>query len=214
MNEKSMANEWLVRATFYELLAQSFLYPSEVLVAAVGSGDYAQAAREIGVALGHAAGSWDDILDELDAYEACDQQTLFHQLRVEYTRLFIGAPVPVVSPYGGIWQARAEGTEPLLFIGSETLAVERIMRSAGVGNHQGHKEPLDHIGSELEFLQYLCLVLAGVEPAHEQAEVSEAVYHDFVAKHIRNWSSDFANAVLAQSAEPFYCAAAHLLRYL
>lgn len=227
MNENNATNDWLMRAAFYELLAKSFLYPAKSLAEAVVSGDYADAAKEICLELEPKAApegegmpegvfekesnSLSDLLDGLGIYRGRDPEELLHELRIEHTRLFIGTRRPVVSPYGGVWEARKNGAEPLLFLSNEALAVEQIMRAVGIGSPQGIKEPLDHIGSELEFLQYLCLVLAGVEPAHEKAEISEVGYREFVSKHVRNWNRDFANAVIANSESPFFQAAARLL---
>jgi TorA maturation chaperone TorD len=209
----------MARAVFYELLAKSFLYPAASLAEAVANGDYAEAAGEVCIALGEEGGplgdgALGDALEGLAVYGGRDHDALLHELRIEHTRLFIGAPGPVISPYGGIWRAQRYGAAPVLFVSNEALAVEQAMRSAGIGNPQGSKEPLDHIGSELEFAQYLCLVLAGAERPHEKAELSEAGYREFVSKHIKSWNRDFADAVLAQSESPFFQAAARLLMHV
>jgi TorA maturation chaperone TorD len=208
--------EWLNRAALYEILAMGFLATSHQLAEALASGEYAEAMGEITAANGLNDRAVIEAVNRLTAYfDGTSAEDLFHVLRVEYTFLFVGAPEPTVSPYAGVWWAREAGVEALLFVNKESMAVERFMRSCGIGQPEGTNEPLDHIGTELEFLQYLCMLAAGVAEPDALVEKPEggwpAVYNRFVEEHVQTWMPKFGIAVAQHTHEPFYRATADLL---
>ena len=143
---------------------------------------------------------------------------LLRSLRVEATRLFVGAPEPAVSPYEGVARALAEGARPLLFVNPRSMGVERFVRSCGLGRPEGANEPLDHVAAECELLSYLAS-LAGGAPAPAGAPCGaalpggspQAAYAAFLDAHARRWMPAFAAAVRAEARAPFYGAAARLL---
>ncbi|MDR2109498.1 MAG: molecular chaperone TorD family protein [Coriobacteriales bacterium] len=230
------AQTWINKAALYELLAQSFLLVTRELTEALANGEYAEALAEIGGANQLDAVVLKEAVEELAVYRGRDTDELFHELRVEYTHLFVGAPEPAVSPFAGVWWARNAGVQPLLFVNKESMAVERFMRSCGIGSREGTNEPLDHLGSELEFLQYLCLLradavaapaasepttaVAVVEPgaaasAEPSAPAAPAVpaqaYEDFYAVHFSTWVFEFAAKTVKEARVPFYRLAARAL---
>ncbi len=154
-NETAPSELWQVRATAWELLALSFRYPDEVLAGAVASGEWADAASEVAAALGL-------VLPESFAADARaaageEPEALLHALRAEATRLFVGAPDPVCSPYEGVWRAADDGVQALLFVNPHSMDVERFMKSCGLGRPEGTNEPLDHVSTECELLEHLAL---------------------------------------------------------
>lgn len=96
----SSENEmWPVRATAWELAAFSFRHPTHELARAITSGEWFDAACEIGDALGV-------ILPEdfgkglpspSSSIEKVDEDGFFHRLRAEATRLFMGPGEPACS---------------------------------------------------------------------------------------------------------------------
>ncbi|WP_255467240.1 TorD/DmsD family molecular chaperone [Raoultibacter phocaeensis] len=208
------AEEVCTLATAYELLAFSFRYPGAELADAVASGEWAEAAAEVAGALGLALPQgWDA---GLAAYAGQEPESLLHALRAEATRLFVGAPEPAVSPYEGVWRAADDGVQALLFVNPHSMAVERFMRSCGVGRPEGTNEPLDRIDAELELLQYLCMLDAGPAGAPEGAGPPEggwaAARERFLEEHALAWMPRFADKVAEESREPFFRAAAGLLK--
>ena len=200
-------------ATAYELLALSFRHPAPELAGAAASGGWADAAAEVAAALGLALpGRWDE---GLDGYASRDPEELLHALRAEATRLFVGAPGPAVSPYEGVWRAADDGVQALLFVNPHSMAVERFMKSCGLGRPEGTNEPLDHAATELELLQYLCMLECDTAEAPEGAGPPEgswaAARARFLDEHACAWMPRFAEAVAAESREPLYRAAAQLL---
>ena len=201
---------WHVRATAWELLALSFRYPNEELAEAIASGEWAEAAHEITSALGvrMRQGDGDDVSSE----------ALLRALRPEATRLFVGTPDAACSPYEGVWRAKADGVQALLFVNPHSMAVERFMHSCGLGQPEGTNEPLDHVATECELLEHLALRAAGVaapEGAPADADLPggspAAAYETFLAEHAQQWMPAFAEALVAETKLPFYRDAAHLL---
>ena len=160
---------WQVRAAAWELIALSFRYPDDTLAKAVCSGEWVAAAREIAEALGCRSDFECDAsryFGDAVATEAAAIDFL-HRLRAEATRLFVGAPAPVVSPYEGVWRAADDGVQALLFVSPHTMEVERFMRECGFVRPETENEPLDHIATEAELMEHLALRAAGIEAASE-----------------------------------------------
>lgn len=151
------ADVWQARAAMCELLALSFRYPEDkVLAEAIASGEWGEAADEIAGALG-LDWSADVAPGAAEAAALPDPADIQHELRPEATRLFVGAPQAVCSPYEGVWRATAEGVQPLLFVNPHSMAVERFCKACGLGRPEGTNEPLDAVWTELELLEYLTL---------------------------------------------------------
>ena len=209
---------WALRAAVCELLALSFRYPPAELSGAVASGEWADAAEEIAAALALELPESFAVDARVNAGE--DPEELLHTLRAEATHLFVGAPEPAVSPYEGVWRAADDGVQALLFVNPHSMAVERFCRSCGLGQPQGTNEPLDYVATELELMQYLCMLEAGIAAPVEDDPVptdlpggsAAAAYNQFMAEHILAWMPRFADEVAAEARMPFFRAAAALLK--
>lgn len=225
---------WPARTAAWELLALSFRYPDAVLVDAVVSGEWVEAAREIADVLGiplpegfgsvlarpgeEAEASSTHGPQPADRAAGLDAADELHALRSEATRLFVGSPQPLVSPFEGVHRAAQDGVQALLFVNPHSMEVERFMKACGLGRAGGANEPLDHMASECELLMHLGMQAAGV-PAPAGAPGQEALpggsassaYELFLQEHARAWMPAFAEQVRACSRHPFFCAAAELL---
>ena len=170
------ADLWQARAAMCELLALSFRYPEDkVLAEAIASGEWGEAADEIAGALGI---DWTAAAAPGAAEAAAlpDPDDIQKELRPEATRLFVGAPEAACSPYEGVWRAKAEGVQPLLFVNPHSMAVERFCKACGLGRPEGTNEPLDAVWTELELLEYLALrAAAGAAEAEGIAGDAAAV---------------------------------------
>lgn len=201
-----MQENWIGKAELFEALSLAYRYYDKDMAEAVSSGAYADAlcgAIEV-------AGLGDELASEvrelLAAYRGADVEQLFHALRKENTRLFVGAPHAAVSPYAGVWYAEDVGVQPVLFVNKESMAVERFMESCGAGRPEKTNEPLDHIAAELEFLEYLCLDRAGV--INKDADVvPDGSYESFYEERFISFAKRFAQAVAHASDEPLLLAA-------
>lgn len=151
------ADVWQARAAMCELLALSFRYPEDrVLADAVASGEWGEAAEEIAGAL-DLDWSADVAAGAAEGAAFDDPAELQRTLRAEATRLFVGAPEPAVSPYEGVWRAKDDGVQALLFVNPHSMEVERFCKACGLGRPEGTNEPLDAAWTELELLEYLAL---------------------------------------------------------
>lgn len=208
-NDMMHKETWQTRATAWELAALSFRYPETVLAEVVASGEWTEAAVEVAAALEV------ELPEDFGAgLAAGDPDALLHTLRAEATRLFVGAPDPVVSPYEGVHRAADDGVQALLFVNPHSMDVERFMKSCGLGRPEGTNEPLDHVATECELLQYLAALAAGVTPPEHvtldalHGGSPEAAYTTFLEEHAQTWLPHFAEAVTAETRHAFYRAAA------
>ena len=76
------SNVWLERAGLFELLAKSFSFPAFDLAAALASGEYSQASREVCHAWGITDVRLDALLERVDDKYAGDEDTALHALRI------------------------------------------------------------------------------------------------------------------------------------
>lgn len=202
---------WQVRAAAWELAALSFRYPGDGLAAAVASGEWDEAAAEVLHALPAAPHRGLPSARGSKA-EALAASELLHELRLEATRLFVGAPAPVVSPYEGVWRAPDDGAQALLFVSPPAMAVERFAKSCGLEQVEGSNEPFDHVSTECELLQYLSLrsldgACASLLPIGDSSEA----YVAFLSEHALVWMPAFAAAVASSTRCAFFRTAAAYL---
>ena len=208
--KKIPAETWHLRATACELLALSLRYPTPDLIEIVAHQDWVGAAREIAEVMGmKLPADWGDDLGEIE----------LHNFRAEATHLMVGAPTPVCSPYEGIWRAEDDGVQPLLFVNPHSMDVERFCKKCGLGQPKGTNEPLDHVATELELLQYLASIAAGIALPFEEGPAVEdfpgggagQAYAAFWVDHVMTWMPRFADKLAAESRIPYYKAVGQLL---
>lgn len=202
---------WRTRSTAWELAALSFSYPSEALCRAVSSGEWAEAAVEVASALGFSLPEGFETACACGSSATPEPEHALHVLRIEATRLFVGAPEPAISPYEGVWRSAADGAPALLFVNPYSTEVERFCRSCGLGRAEGTNEPLDHVATECELLEHLSFYAA---EAGGTAQMQAAAYRSFLKEHALVWMTGFADEVEREARIPFYRRAASFLRCL
>ena len=206
--------DWALRANVCEFLAFSLRYPKADFACVLASGEWSEAAAEIAEVLGV---SEDDLA--CPDFADVDEDALLRTLRVESTYLFVGERTPAVSPYEGVWRAQQDGVQPLLFVNPHSMAVERFCKACGLGRPEGTNEPLDHVATELELLQYLAALEAGIVEPVEGGVMADALpggsaaaaYEQFWADHVQKWMPGFAAALVEKARQPFYRSVATLL---
>ena len=209
--------------TAWELAALSLIYPTDDLAQALLSGEWAEAALEIagqlGLNLPEDFGTFED--DASDTYATADE--LRHALSVEATKLFIGTVNPEVTPYEGIWYANEKDIQALLYVNPKAMAVERFMKACGLGRPEGTNEPLDHVATECELLEYLALRAYTPEALGDEEALAEellpggsaaAAYQEFFNEHVVAWVPAFCEAVKEKARIAFFRDAADYLAAL
>ncbi len=204
------ADDWQLRATTAEFLALSLRYPTPELIDIVANQDWVGAAKEIAELYGATLPEgWGEDLGEVE----------LHAFRAEATHLMVGAPTPAVSPYEGVWRAADDGVQALLFVNPHSMEVERFCKKCGLGQPEGTNEPLDHVATELELLQYLASVAAGIVAPFEGGPAPEdfpaggvaQAYAAFMTDHVMVWMPRFAEKLAAEARTPYYKAVGQLL---
>ena len=196
-------------AAFFELLSLSFKCPDARFCEIVRSGEYRDAYLEIAGIVGLDQDVVDQTSRVLEDMEKREADELLHELRVEYTRLFVGAPHSVVSLSEGVWRARKRGdTVVLAVINNTTISVEQYMKSCGVFASKTNREPIDNIDTECDFMQYLLTKKAfsdNIERTPDQA------YAEFLREHMSGWVPGFAEQVEQATQLDWYKALAKSL---
>ena len=201
---------WQARAAAWELLALSLRYPDTVLTQAWASGEWAAAARELASTLGLT-------LPEDFGKETAGESNLpevLHGLRVEHTRLFVGAPDALISPYEGDWRASDDGVAALSFVNPHTRAVLRFMRACGLTTAGAANEPADSASNECELLQYLCALAAQQDTVAASFPTGSAAgaYAQFIEEHAAVWLPRFAAKTQREARHPLFGATAALMQ--
>jgi TorA maturation chaperone TorD len=119
-------------------------------------------------------------------------------LKLDYTRLFIGLEHMQAPPYASVYL----GQEKIMF-DLPTLEIRDLYRRYGLKSRTSHKEPDDHIGLELSFLQYLCMEAV----KSDNLEASDVLIQDmkhFLEGHLNKWLPDFVKSVKKHAETEFY----------
>lgn len=207
-------------AELYQLLALGFQDPTRELTEALADGSLASDAVAI---VGEFVEELkidglrvEGLLESAARLKALttggDVESVYHALATEYTRLFIGPRVPVVSPYETIHVDSDPEVQSLLFVGPSARSVLAAYRHAGIDMLEGVNEPPDHIATELEFAYYLSMQEATAREAQDEAELTRwhAARKSFELDHVCSWGVEFACQVEKLADVPFYSALAAL----
>lgn len=204
----------LDKAALCEMLSLSFRLPDRNLVRALAEGKFAETAMALSKACGLEKDAVNKAVRSLAGYEACSGSIddLLVRLNVEYTGLLVGAPIPRVSPYAGSWWAKERGMEPLFFVNERSRAIKGYMLDHGVVSKPQRNEPLDHIATMLEFLQYCYLASTGAVEAHSRDEVTLGTPCEFSTMFLVDWAPRFFKTIEDEAEEAFYRVAATIAR--
>jgi TorA maturation chaperone TorD len=126
---------------------------------------------------------------------------VFGELRLDYTRLFIG-PGKVLAPP---WESVYFDEDRLVFQ-EQTLQVRGWYRRFGLQVEKLYAEPDDHIGLELEFLSHLAqLGLAALEKQDEiEFKRLMKAQQQFLNQHPLKWISLWSQQVEEHAHIDFY----------
>lgn len=190
--EASASVSPLVRAEGYRLLAAAFGYPDV--------DEFSTLFREAAsVALATDQAQLASLAGRLLAAVDSD-------LAGEYNRLF--SQSVAVTPYETSYVAADKGVQ----LGR----LAALMEAFGVRSRGEERESPDHIGSELEFMAFLCVKEAShqTETRLEGQEAYAAVRQAqalFVQEHVGVWAPVFADRLRSATRHPFYALLADVL---
>lgn len=131
----------------------------------------------------------------------------FENIRVDYTRLFLGPGKVIAAP----WESVYFNEERLTFQ-EQTLDVRGWYRRFGLEAENLHHEPDDHIGLELLFLSHLAEL--GIRALNEQDEMrfeeTLEAQRGFFNNHLGTWALKWCALVIENARTDFYKGIAHL----
>lgn len=213
--DKIDGEQGMVRAAAFELLSLMFLLPDAKLAEALASGEFAAACDEVAAALVEPSDQVADVSSGMfSGYAGREAEGVLHEVRAEYTRLFVGEKLPAITPFVGVWAAQQQGQDALLFVSKQSLEIERLMHRCGVAKDIAggqSNDPLDHFGTMCEFAKYLDLVAAGAVSVPEGFEVTAQDAETFMEEHFRPYASWLVGALREHARRPFYEDAAGFL---
>lgn len=130
-------------------------------------------------------------------------------LKVDYTRLFVGTgKVPVVP-----WESAYFNEAHLLFQ-EQTLDVRAWYQRFGLKAIKLYKEPDDHIALELAFMAHLAKLGLDALGAQDDAAFQEGLeaQRGFLTEHLLLWGPLWCNLVVEHAKTKFYRGIALVLR--
>lgn len=218
MVDESSLRKTIGLADACELLARTTAFPDEDLADGLSDGRLAVDARSCLEDCGIAPDRIAAVCEPWEKLAGEDRAGLFADLRRAHSLLFMRQGHGVaVWPYESAFlhtQIGKEG-EPVLFRSSVTLAVEQMMRDAGVLPADSDTEPSDSVWNEFVFLSYLLGSEAEALDAGngDAAALARSRSEAFVAEHAFRWLPGFFDSVErelpaatapASSADRFY----------
>lgn len=189
------------RAALFNLMAQTFNYPDQMLVEKLVSGEFTATLNEwLGVLQPESA--WTDRISVVEKkYTASGQNTadLLLELEKDYTRLFFSSKPRLVYLFESVYK---EGK----LLQESTFEIARLYYDAGLNLVDDFKLPPDHIAVEFEFMAYLYFnELAAVKKGNEENEaLAQKLQKEVLEKHLTNFGRTFAEKVVAHAATDFY----------
>ncbi len=119
-------------------------------------------------------------------------------LKLDYTRLFIGLEHTLAPPYASVYL----GKEKIMF-DLPTLEIRDLYRRYGLKSRTSHQQPDDHIGLELSFLHYLCTEVAASDQTGSTKNLVQEL-STFLDGHLNKWLPDFVKLVKKHAETEFY----------
>lgn len=141
-------------------------------------------------------------------FENFDMDEEFDLLHWDYTKMFIG---PHILPVH-IWETAYTTKEGLLFQ-EETLQVRKLYLKYNLISKQYNQEADDHLGLELDYMNYLSQLTFELMKREEIKEVENILLDQdyFLKNHLLNWTPKFSERVIEHAETDFYKGMAKIL---
>ena len=186
MNKEALLLYETNRRDSYKLLSECYYLPEEKTL---------EKLSELETALGHAC------LETVGNIHKMREWTDIAQLRVDYSKLFVGPFKLLAPPYGSVY---LEGGRQVM--GNSTVDVKNRYKEAGLDFSNQVMEAPDHIALELEFMYYL--IFKETEAVEQGDPVSTTNYLEkqkaFLERHLGRWVAKFADNVEQYATTGFY----------
>lgn len=197
-------------SNMFSLLSVGFATPTKERAELLANGTFSREVRDTWLALGLPAEDAEGFCEALEAYAGRDTEEVLHEVRREYTRLFLVDHL--IENTEGPWRKKAAGQDTVFYmINDISTGVQDFMRTCGVVRPAGYNDSVDLIDNEW----YFCSILAD-DPAYlaEHGLSAEDKLQEFVEEHVRAWVPGFSDQVVEQTRAPYYRALAALQKKL
>ena len=200
-----LANVLEYRSTFYDLLRRVYLweFPLELFSELVTTAKEGQNEGDPGC-------SYEAALHSFLRTVPSEELSATHQeMKIEYTRLFIGPRHLPAPPYESVYR-----TPQKLMMQGPTIDVRSFYSLCGFQVNRINQEPDDAIGVELEFM---CALSAASVEALRQGKQSKLVQlvsaqTEFCHLHLSEWVPQFCADILSNTTSDFWRAIATCTR--
>jgi len=135
-------------------------------------------------------------------------ESLFQELKEDYTRLFLGTKKTLAPPWESVYRSAQH-----LSFQMPALEVRKMYLQTGLAPEKLGIEPDDHLALELAFMIHL-LEREGLSLGAKEEEgvwQYRAIQQEFLTLHLLQWIPQFARAIEENAATDFYRGAALLL---
>lgn len=131
------------------------------------------------------------------------------ELAIEFARLFIGPNNPPAVPYASFYLSESKTV-----MSDVTIDIRKKYLEAGMAVQELYSIPDDHIGIELEFLQYLTerIIELFEKGQREEASNLNEMRDEFLKGHFSKWAPHFSDNIIASTNDDFYRGAAIMLK--
>lgn len=198
-----LADVLAYRSTFYDLLRRVFLweFPLELFAELVttAKGEQTETACSYEAAL-------QGFLRTVPADEVA---SIHREMKIEYTRLFIGPRHLPAPPYESVYR-----TPQKLMMQDTTIDVRAFYLRHGFQVVRLNQEPDDAIGAELEFMCALSAESLKAFQEGNQKKLAELLSSqlEFCKVHLRQWVPQFCADIIGNTTSEFWRAIATCTR--
>jgi len=180
---------FLARANVYRLLSACYYEPEESFLEEDVFGQLERALSDLG----------SERAPEARAMEACFRASSAEDLRIDYTRLFLGPFDIRARPYGSIYLDSGN-----IVMGDSTMAVLALYREGGFHISDEFTEMPDHVAVELEFLHLLNARRGNGHVDGIDRGRLERLERIMLEEHLGRWIVPFTEAVKHGAGTDFY----------
>lgn len=196
-------------SNIFALFSVAFAAPTIERSALVTEGTLAADFRTTWEALELPQQPIDDFCAALEGYKGRGTEEVLHEIRREFTRLFM-LEGRLVENCEGVWRKRAETskeTQIFYMINDYSMAIQDYMRECGVIRPAGYNDCIDRIDNEWNFLEILATHPAicdelGFDPLDR--------IDQFMDEHMKLWVPQFSAKLAEITTCDYYRAIANL----
>lgn len=120
-------------------------------------------------------------------------KNLYQDIKVEYSRLFLGPKRPIAPPYESVYTSCRKQ-----IFGESATEVKKQYEEMGLKIKSKANIPEDFIGYELEFMYYLSYFTITLYDDNNFEKINSIIKYqqNFLDKHLKNWVEQFTNDII------------------